>query len=115
MLSTNCHPPADHLHDNCFNVTAQNTKRKPEDIVTQTKEVVLEYQGVEYLLGRGGELRIDGVLVSPISVIPPSGVNFLFNGNDMVRRVRCIFFATLAYKYYLIFETIFEYHLYNYY
>ncbi|XP_072033076.1 zonadhesin-like [Amphiura filiformis] len=83
MLSTNCHPPTNY-HEDCFNVTAQHVRRKPEDKVTYTKELMLEYQGTEFLLGQGGELRINGIVVSPIAAVLPSGVNILFNGKDLV-------------------------------
>ena len=82
MLSTNC--PATNYHPDCFNLTAQNVKRKPENKVAYTKEVTLEYQGHVFLLGREGELRIDGVVVSPISDEIPANVTVVFNGKDLV-------------------------------
>ncbi|PIK34070.1 putative IgGFc-binding protein [Apostichopus japonicus] len=51
--------------DEAFHLVADNIKMKPSDDVTVLRELRLTYYGTEYTLMRGGEVRVNGVTVSP--------------------------------------------------
>ena len=56
---------------------------KPSDPVSYTEELRLHYMGVEYALRQKGELRINGVIVTP-PVERGDGVRILQNGYELV-------------------------------
>ena len=66
-----------------FHVTARNIKRKPSDRVSFTQEVALEFEGTLYSLLRGGEVRIDGVVVQ-LPVLRSDGVSIRKAGDKLV-------------------------------
>ncbi|XP_038059591.1 IgGFc-binding protein-like [Patiria miniata] len=59
-LARNCSQTSE-----AFHLTARNIKQKPSDPVSYTQELRLYYNDVEYSLRRKGELRIDGIIVTP--------------------------------------------------
>ncbi len=56
-----------------FHLVADNVKRRPSDKGSFLQELRLEYKGVTYSLLQGGEVRIDGLMVTP-PIFDPKGV-----------------------------------------
>lgn len=62
---------------------------KPSDEVALTEEVILDYAGSLYALRQRGELRVNGVIVTP--PLQREGVQIMINGFKLVSRT-CMYY-----------------------
>ena len=64
-------------------MTAEHIKSKPSAKVTLTNAVHLHFDGSDFALRQGGEVRVDGVMVS-LPLNHPSGVTIRQAGTSLV-------------------------------
>ncbi len=71
-----------------FHVIASNIKRKPSDKVSLTHQIELEYSFSVFTLKQGGEVRINGAVVT-LPIQHSSGVMIYAAGTAYTVSIRC--------------------------
>ena len=69
-----------------FHVRARNWKRQPQELVSFTGKVALEFAGTLYTFEPRGQVRIDGVTAT-LPVRRPDGISISSTGAEVVRVV----------------------------